>query len=313
MVRTSCLPHGLIFPTRNNIQSAKKIFHPQILSQEVKSSVHMGELLEETALSLIRVSNCAVQDGDTFKVIGKFGVDGSGSHKLRHQLINENLVNLETPHLDPTKASSFLLTCYCPLEFKVSEHILWENPAPNSTAFARPVSLSRAKEEREVLIGELEEIFPYIKEDYTSEQTIDGKNVQICFKTECSMVDGKMVSLLQGDSGAFCHLCTSTRSDANDLQQINNGFIINKDYESCKDAWEKLQRGDISYTSVERYGQCHESIAKCNLHFFLYFTSNLDHWIMHKRYYIIWLQGKKFGVKVEIMHLSLLKRQRRNA
>ena len=136
MVRTSFLPHGLIFPTRNNIQSAKKIFHPQIISQEVKSSVHMGELLEETALSLIRVSNCAVQDGDTFKVIGKFGVDGSGSHKLRHQLINENLVNLETPHLDPTKASSFLLTCYCPLEFKVSEHILWENPAPNSTAFA---------------------------------------------------------------------------------------------------------------------------------------------------------------------------------
>ena len=77
-----------------------------------------------------------------------------------------------------------------------------------------------------------------------------------------------MVSLLQGDSGAFCHLCTSTRSDANDLQQINNDFIINKDYESCKDAWEKLQRQDISYTSVERYGQCHESIAKCNLHFF---------------------------------------------
>ena len=160
------------------------------------------------------------------------------------------------------------MTCYCSLEFKISEHILWENPAPNNTAFARPVSLSRAKEEREVLIGELEEIFPYIQDDYTSEQTIYGKHIQICFKTECSMVDGKMVSLLQGDSGAFCHLCTSTRSDANDLQQINNGFIINKDYESCKDAWEKLQLGDISYTSVERYGQCHESIAKCNLHFF---------------------------------------------
>ena len=29
------------------------------------------------------------------------------------------------------------------------------------------------------------------------------------------MVDGKMVSLLQGDSGAFGHMCTMTHADAN--------------------------------------------------------------------------------------------------
>ena len=77
-----------------------------------------------------------------------------------------------------------------------------------------------------------------------------------------------MVSILQGDSGAFCHLCTTNRTEANDVQNISNGFMINKDYESCKEAWEKLQRGEISYSSKERQGQCHESVVKADLHFF---------------------------------------------
>ena len=49
-------------------------------------------------------------------VTGKFGIDGSGTHKVRHQLVNELLSLLENPHLDPKKTSSFLLSGYCPLK-----------------------------------------------------------------------------------------------------------------------------------------------------------------------------------------------------
>ena len=83
--------------------------------------------------------------------------------------------------------------------------------------------------------------------------------------TKCSMVDGKMVGLLQGDTSAFCHMCDVTRTDANDMMLMNEGFHINKDYESCKLAWTKLNSGTISYQSIERKGQCHEPIAQNDL------------------------------------------------
>ena len=41
------------------------------------------------------------------------------------------------------------------------------------------------------------------------------------------MVDGKMVGLLQGDTGAYCHFCTCTKEAANDLGLISDGFKIN--------------------------------------------------------------------------------------
>ena len=46
--------------------------------------------------------------------------------------------------------------------------------------------------------------------------------------TELSMMDGKMIDLIQGDSGAFCHYCYATRADANDILKIQNGFKIEK-------------------------------------------------------------------------------------
>ena len=77
--------------------------------------------------------------------------------KLRHQLVDHDLVATETPHLDPNKISPFQIICYRPLEMKCNEEVIWTNPVPNSAAFSRPVSLCRAKEERSVLEVETSE------------------------------------------------------------------------------------------------------------------------------------------------------------
>lgn len=92
------------------------------------------------------------------------------------------------------------------------------------------------------------------------------------FKTECSMADGKMVSLLQGDSGAFCHFCSCTKV-FNDVANFQNGFNIDKNYETCLEAWRKLEDGSIEYTSGERQGQCHEPIIKSSMKCF-----SILHW-----------------------------------
>ena len=89
----------------------------------------------------------------------------------------------------------------------------------------------------------------YIDNNCEINVEIAGIETKIQFETQCSMIDGKMGGLLQGDTGAFCHFCTSTRSDANDMQYIEKGFHINKNYESCRRAWEKLESGEIAYSS----------------------------------------------------------------
>ena len=169
--------------------------------------------------------------------MGKFEVDGSGSHKIRQQLVDSELASLETGHVDHSKTCTFLLSCYVPLEISNENNKnIWRNAIPNSTTFARPVFLARAAEDRETLIIELEAPLEHIRNPIQHNLKVDGISIKVNFNTECSMVDGKMVSLLQGDSGAFCHYCTTTRANANDISTIPLGFHINKDYNSCREA-----------------------------------------------------------------------------
>ena len=264
MQRSISLPY-VTFPTRNEIDVSKGSYHPKIFSFQLKACVDIKELLAETALALLDLTSfnyCHFPS--SIQMIGKFGVDGSGSHKIRQQLVDSEIAFLETPHLDHTNTSTILLSCYCPLELRdmTTDKLIWENPLPNSNCYARPVSLSRCKEDRDRLQEELKSCFDVIKTPYNF---MPNELSNITCTTKCSMVDGKMVGLLQGDTGAFCHMCDVTRVDANDMMLIHEGFHINKDYESCKLAWTKLNSGNISYQSSERKGQCHEPIVQSDL------------------------------------------------
>ena len=272
MIRTLCLEHGIVLPPRNDVDNCKKKYHPEITSTQLKSSVEPTALLDETVSALVRLNKNGNHDDagrKVYRMVGKFGADGSGSHKIRQQLVDEVLAMTETGHLDPKKCNSFLLSCYVPLELYRNDQLVWTNPIPNSTSFARPLSLTRAPEDREVLSVELEPCFSsLIRQEYETCLTVDQVPIDVVCKTECSMLDGKMVSYLLGDSGAYCHLCDVTRSDANDVEMIANGFNITKDYESTKKAWDQLASGEIAYTSKERKGQCHENLVKADLHCF---------------------------------------------
>ena len=125
MMRTMCLPFNVVFPTRNDVDGAKVKFHPPITSYQLKSEVNVKDLLKETADSVVDLSSAAEDTtGTVFTLVGKFGVDGSGSHKIRQQNIDTALASAETSHLDPEKTNSFLLSCYCPLELRSEENIL---------------------------------------------------------------------------------------------------------------------------------------------------------------------------------------------
>ena len=131
---------------RNDIDTQKKLYHPMITSTQLKSCVSPGDLLDETALALIKMVGYDNGNGKSFRLLGKFGVDGSGSHKIRQQIVDAELALSETGHLDPKRANSFLISCYVPLELSCNNVKVWTNPVPNSTAYARPITLTRAQE-----------------------------------------------------------------------------------------------------------------------------------------------------------------------
>ena len=57
MIRSLCLPYKFHFPTRNNINAHKSIYHPPVKSFELKSEVNIIQLFSETSQSLLELSS----------------------------------------------------------------------------------------------------------------------------------------------------------------------------------------------------------------------------------------------------------------
>ena len=260
-------------PTRNVIDLEKKSLLPKIISQEIKSSVTYPDLIHDTVSSLVKIADAIsiIEPNDSLYLEAKTGIDGSGCHRARHQLVDLDKSADENPHLNPNAYKNFLLCCVCPLSFtlvkpgKSEKVILWKNPAPNSINFTRPLCLIRTTETRDVIQQEFDSLFKSIM--HQSEQTISLANLQIPIniKNTVSMIDGKMVSILQGDSGAQCHYCCSTREEINDILCIMKGFEITKSFQSCTDSWNAVKSGNIDWKDPKRAGQCHQPLVEVNL------------------------------------------------
>lgn len=72
-------------------------------------------------------------------------------------------------------------------------------------------------------------------------------DVTIHINNTVSMLDTKMVSILQGDSRSPCHYCHCTVAEINNLINIMEGFIITKSYETCMETWKRVESGDIPW------------------------------------------------------------------
>ena len=89
-------------------------------------------------------------------------------------------------------------------------------------------------------------------------------DVTIHINNTVSMIDTKMVSILQGDSGSPCHYCNCSVAEINNLIYIMKGFIITKSFESCMNTWKSVESGDITWSNTQRFGQCHKPLVEVN-------------------------------------------------
>ena len=110
-------------------------------------------------LGLLQSTGYSIEVGERLTLVSKAGMDGSGSHRARHQRVDKAKSLEENPHLDPDAYKNYLLTCLCPLELKSAkedgtETVIWKNSSPNGMSYTRPLSLIRAAESREVIEDE---------------------------------------------------------------------------------------------------------------------------------------------------------------
>ena len=116
------------------------------------------------------------------------------------------------------------------------------------------------------------------------------------------MIDGKMVGILQGDTGSSkCHYCACTVEEMNNVVQIIKGFDITKDYDSCCKAWKKLDEGEIDWTNPEREGQCHRPLVAVSNFYILHWKLRCFDFALGILYRLIcgvYVWGK-VGIKME--------------
>ena len=275
-LRIELLSQGFMLPVRNDVDRFKKTLLPaSIVSTAVKTSCDVQELIAQTVGSLLEIEK--VSPDSELKVIAKFGLDGSGSHKIRHQNAEAEDDSGESIEEDEEKeTTSYLGAFWCPLHVYCGDVLVWANPLPNSILFARPVCLMREKENRESVC---EHFKPFMDKLAVIEKGLipittalpsanDTTDCSANIITEISMLDGKMADIIQGDAGAFCHYCNATRADANNIEQIKEGFQIEKSAEKCLETWQALESGEMPYHDKSRAGQVNEPLNNRNLRFY---------------------------------------------
>ena len=262
-LRLELLPYGFMLPVRNTVDVFKKTLLPQsVFSAPVKTSCDVMEVISQTVISLLDIHN--LSPTGNLKVVAKFGLDGSGSHQIRHQVADGDSSggSSSDEEEEEKETTSYLGGFWCPLHVTCGDVTLRNNPLPNSILHARPVCLVREKETRESVS---EHFKPYMDKLAEIEMGLvpitSESSAQVV--TELSMMDGKMLDIVQGDSGAFCHYCNATRADANNITKINNGSA-----DKCLEIWESMESGEMSYSDKDRKGQVHKPLNIRNIRFY---------------------------------------------
>ena len=268
------------FPPRNQVDDFKNTLYPHVTVERLSASVSITDSYHSTICNIVSSEslqrNCFqrklndIPNHANLVFMVKAGLDGSGSHKKRHQLSGD--------HLDDTISGSsenFLRVFMTPMSIVCNVDdasvVLWKNPLPNSIFYTRPIQLFKATETRSVI----EQIFPNLQSSMDSLEIphqIEGLFHKCSITTKVTMIDGKMTDILQGDSGAFCHYCDIKRDNASDplvlFEYGAGGMHITKTIEECYRRWSLVQSGDIGYNNPLRASQCHKPLISKSGRFF---------------------------------------------
>ncbi|XP_076052661.1 uncharacterized protein LOC143032080 [Oratosquilla oratoria] len=216
-----------MYPPYEQVLCEKKRCYPDSISvTEFEAKVPLQSVVDHTVMRLLKVQGKAINIylekdnmlGTNEKLhldfVIKYGIDGSGDQALFSMKFDQ------TKHSDACE-TSIVSSFICPVRLCVrgSNKVLWQNPAPSSPYYCRPVKLSFKKETADQTRQDVSEL----KEAIENLVPTVSDTCEVHHKLLLTMVDGKVCqALTETPSAASCYICIrrTNPSGMNNLKKI---------------------------------------------------------------------------------------------
>lgn len=215
-----------MYPSYDQVLCEKKECYPEdICITEFEAKVPLQNLLDHTVKRLLKDHESAIdiclakgnlqgEEKLILELTTKYGIDGSGDQALYSMKYDQR------EHSDACE-TSIVSSFICPVRLCLSgsNNVIWQNPAPSSPYYCRPVKLSFKKETADHTrqdISQLQEAIQHLVPTLTD-------NSEIHHKLLLTMVDGKVCqALTHTPSAASCYICKprTNPSGMNNLKEI---------------------------------------------------------------------------------------------
>lgn len=143
-----------LYPPYKMVLETKKACYPMGMTfDSMKAEVPLQNLLDHTTARLLMLQEDAIQissqrTSPQYELVTKYGFDGSGSHSL---------YAMKSDGDDDNVSETNMFTVFlCPIKLVVkgAHNIIWQNPAPSSPMYCRPLRLKFTKETPDLIRAE---------------------------------------------------------------------------------------------------------------------------------------------------------------
>ena len=234
-----------IYPPYYRLQLAKKQCRPPITSYITSDKsisvpvsalvIHTVERIIQEQQSMLLQLLSAEEDLNMLKCTAYFtwGFDGSTRQS------NYKMKFIESASGNTTSDDSALFaTTMIPIRIVSNKNILlWQNPAPQSIRYCRPLKLEFVKETADHCKSEYDNVSKQINNLQNHIIILpNNKTIETQFKLYMTIIDGKVLNAVTDTrSSQCCPICKATPKQFNDLDKyLNTDVFKPKDSESLK-------------------------------------------------------------------------------
>lgn len=224
-----------VLPIYSEVLKAKKRCYPQnIKVEDLKATIPLENIVETTTCRIFdahskeisaKIDNLfdASEKNIKVKMIGTWGLDGSGSHSIYNQKSSETEEIVKDDTLISVTMSVHELRHE---NSRGNIFTLWENDKSQSVFSVRPFQLHFAKETDNFVRTITKDVRNQIANLKPMKFKCDEKVLEITFDFYQTMIDGKVFKIISNTSSyKVCQICGAKPKSMNKIQKLrDNGF-----------------------------------------------------------------------------------------
>lgn len=213
-----------LYPCYDLVKGSKMSTYPRnITVTETYAEIRLQSLIDHTVERLINAQEEVFKTlpdiKDEISIIIKWGCDGAEQSRYKQKFADPNLSD-----------ESLFSISMVPLQLCSSitgeKQIYWQNPAPSSTRYCRPIKFVFAKETRDVIINEVKHIQDQILALAPTSIQTENFNFKVRATLVLCMIDGKVCNALSTyKSSQACYLCGATPKTMNSINSLSERDI----------------------------------------------------------------------------------------